>query len=881
MAFSIRRREEKRTKEDVGLLDTGLLQELQDHFCDANNLYLACLSKKHGVITKAYGSREELQYIHSKVDMDMHVQLLNHILNSNIESVVEMNCNQNITRMCGVAVRVHGEIVAIWIVIGIMEGAEGVPEYMQCTTLDRFYKSIEFLETLSKQLFTVKREEQLAQEAFMVSRASESKMEAQLRRNEVMTSVVKMLESEEEFTRIVGDILSNVSEYMQVSNASLLREVGSVGDSVDMICEYAKYSDDAVEDSFKNVGKRLLPFFNGKPYMISSNSMMPEEFHAFFDRYKLKAGVFLPIEISGKSSMYLCFWEKNRERIWDVSDIKFLNDVKRIIQSILSKRIAKNSLASSYASLEAILENVGCGIYVKDPISDNVIYNNQKFEDSFKELLDKYGIDQYIDTTFEEESGYQEVFFKDEQKWFEFVCNRIKWVDGRNIELCAIFDITEKKNYQSKAEKQANYDSLTGVYNRIRCEKDLEKHIRTTVEGGTEGAFLFLDLDDFKHINDGLGHHYGDILLQNIAKQLQNIPSIADNCYRVGGDEFAVIVDSNHYPMLYKVLEDIKALFAKPWMLKGTEYYCTMSMSVVRFPSEGDSFEALIKKADAALSDAKEAGKNRIIFYDENVTTDSYKRLDMEKHMRNAIRNHIEEFEVYYQPVTDVSTEENRCVGAEALVRWNSSEIGFVSPGDFIPLAEYLGLIIPIGEHILREACKRCKYWNDMGQPDYTVNVNLSMIQLQQPDIVDVIRNAIMDTGIIPEHLHLEVTEGLAASDMNRMKKVLAQIKKLGVKIALDDFGTGYSSLSYIREMPLDIIKIDRSFINDLAKDDFSKAFVRMIVELASTIGVITCVEGAEELAQVELLRGLNVQLIQGYYFGKPTPAKEFEEKYL
>lgn len=881
MAFAIKRREGKKTKDDFGILDAKLMQELQDHFCDANNLYLACLSVKYGVVTKAYGSKEELAYIHSKVNMDMHVALLNQLMNSNIESVVEMNCEQTVTKMCGVAIRIRGEIEAIWIVIGIMEDAkEEIPAYMQCTTEERFYKSIEFLETLSKQLFAVKMDEQMAQEAFMASRASENKMEAELHRSEVMTSIVKMLESENDFTAIANEILETVVEYLDITDGALLRE-NAKGDMVDLVCEYSKDKEISVFEQSQGMAKSLLPFFNGKPYMISSNSMMPEEFHLFFDRTRIQAGVFLPITINEKNSMYLCFWEKHHDRVWDVTEIKFMNDVKRIIQSILIKRIAKNSLATSYASLEAILENVGCGIYVRNPLNNQVLYVNQMFTDSFKDVLDEKGIDYYIQSTMDSKGRYKEFHFEKKRLWIDFRCTHIQWIDGKQVELCTVFDVSDVKAYEKKIEKQASHDLLTGLFNRIRCEQDVEQGIESALETGTEGAILYLDLDDFKHINDGLGHHYGDALLQSIAKELISIPSLERSCYRVGGDEFAIIVHPHHYPMLYMIIEDIKAVFAKPWMLKGTEYYCTMSMSVVRFPTDGDSFEELIKKADAALFDAKSTGKNRVIYYDEEIDTGSYKRLDLEKNMRNAVRSCVEEFEVFYQPVTDVSKDENRCIGAEALVRWNSSELGYVSPGDFIPLAEYLGLINPIGEYVLRQACERCKFWNDMGQPDFSVNVNLSVIQLLQPDIVDVIRQAIEDTGIIPDHLHLEVTEGLAVNDMSRMKQILADIKALGVKVALDDFGTGYSSLNHIREMPIDIIKIDRCFILDLGKDNFSDAFVKMVTELAGAIGVTTCVEGVELEEQVQILKKINVQLIQGYYFGKPMRVEEFEAKYL
>ncbi len=881
MAFSIKTREEKKAKIDFGLVDPALMQDLQDHFCDAHNLYLACLSKKHGVITKAYGSREELSYIHSKVDMDMHVSLLNRLINSNLESVIEMNCNQGLTKMCGVAVRVNGDIAAIWIAIGLMEGTdEDIPPYMKCTTEERFYKSIEFLEIISKQIFAVKQEEHLAQEAFVVSRASENKMEEELRRNGVLTSIVKMLESENEFTKIVDDILKNVGEHLHVSNCALMRETAN-GDLVDMICEYAETEEDSVIESSQNIKKRDLPFFSGKPYMISANSMMPEDFRVFFERAKLRAGVFLPIVINSKASMYLAFWEKKQDKIWDVNDIKFLNDVKRIVQSILVKRIAKNSLASSYASLEAILENVGCGIYVRDPKTTQVLYTNKKYTVAFSAAFEEESVDTYISEVIESQEQYQEFYFEKLEKWFAFQCTQINWVDGREVELCAIFDVSAKRFYQKKMEKQASHDLLTGLYNRIRCEQDLERCVKNTLDLGMEGAILYIDLDDFKHINDGLGHQYGDALLQSIAKHLTQIPSVEDNCYRVGGDEFLIIVHHHHYPMLYKIIEEIKELFAKPWLLKGTEYYCTMSMSVVRFPNEGERFDELIKKADAALFNAKSAGKNRVFFYDENHDTGSYKRLDLEKNMRNATQSRMEEFEVFYQPIVDVGMEGTPCIGAEALVRWNSAELGYVSPGDFIPLAEYLGLINPIGTHVLREACKRCKYWNDMGQPDFSVNVNLSVVQLLQADIVEVIAKVIRETGIVPEHLHLEVTEGLAINDMERMKQILADIKRLGVKVALDDFGTGYSSLNHIREMPIDIIKIDRCFIEDIEKDDFAKSFVKIVTELANVIGVRTCIEGVEMQEQVDILRELNVHMIQGYFFGKPMPVTEFEEKYL
>lgn len=883
MAFAIKEKEESGQNPDMELLDASLMQNLQDRFCDANNVYLVCLSKKRGVITKAYGSREELAYIHGLVDMDKHILLMNKLTDNGIESVLEEDCGKDFVKMCGVSIKISGQTAATWIVIGVMEHAnEEVPDYIMRTTPERYYKSLEFLETLSRQMFAVKMEELLAQEAFLKSRESETQMEAELHRNEVMTSVVKMLESENSFDKIVDDILEEACGYLEVSAGALLRR-GKAGQSVEMLCEYTLPETEPAITRWADTPMDEVPFFNGKPYMISTNTMMPEDFRRFFEREELRAGIFLPIEVNGSAEMYLCFVEKRTERNWNMGDIKFVNDVKRVIQSILVKRIAKNSLASSYASLKAILENMGCGIYVKDPVSEQILYANQRLQEFLPAGAGTEVLEEYLKGA--EEGGtdgcFREIYLEGEKRWFDYHRTDINWVDGRNVYLYTLYEVTDKKLYQQKIERQANNDFLTGLYNRMRCEQDLQHYIEQTKETGGEGALLYIDLDDFKHINDGLGHQYGDILLKNISDSLKQIPGVENNCYRMGGDEFIIILTHHQIMRLQQILEEIRTLFSRPWMLKGTDYYCTMSMGVVRFPTDGDTVEELIKKADIALYAAKCSGKNRVEFYDENVESTSFKRLDMEKNMRNATRNAFTEFEVVYQPIVDVTKEDSPCVGAEALIRWNSGELGLISPTDFIPLAEYLGLINPIGDYVLKEACKRCKYWNDMGHPEYKVNVNLSVVQLLQNDIVDKVRAAIRETGITPQNLTLEVTESLAINDMSRMKMILADIRALGVRVALDDFGTGYSSLNHIREMPIDVIKIDRCFIIDIGKDEFSAAFVKMVAELAGAIGVKVCVEGVETAEQLAALKQTRIQLIQGYYFGKPLHKEEFEQKYL
>ena len=873
-------------KYDNGLIDSAMLQQLQDQFCRANNLYLVCLGREEGVITKAYGSREELSFLHSLVDKQAYMSLIMRAEHDWIETMLEQQVGQACIKMCSIATRLEEKVEVIWVVIGILRDAvpEGVelPEYMMTTTEKSFYASTEFLASLSAQLFEVKINQLIAQDAMKKSLESENEMKHQLHRSQAMTEVVRMLESDEGFSELTVDILRETCESLDLSGGFLIRE-NVDHKTTDMICEYVKNKEDSLISGFQKKEKVQLPFFNGKPYMISSDSMMPEAFERFFRENDLSAAVFQPLEVSDHLLMYVGFFEKEAFRVWESDDIKFISGVKRVIQSILLKRIAKNSLASSYASLEAILENAGCGIYVVDYHTRSILYTNQKLKDLFSRTIKAGKLEEIVFAEEEEKKThyYDEVYFVEEERWLDVHKTEIDWVDGRKVGLCTLYDITDKKLYQKKIENQANNDFLTGLYNRMRCEQDLGRYIAKAQAVNCEGALLYIDLDDFKHINDGLGHQYGDVLLKAISHSLQRIEGIENSCYRMGGDEFIVIISEAVYPQMERILRDIDSIFSKPWFLKGEDYYCTMSMGIACFPSDGNSVDDLIRKADMALMTAKRRGKNCVEYYNDKDQASTYRRLDMEKNMRTAAMNACKEFEVYYQPIVNAQEDGTPCCGAEALVRWNSSVLGFVSPEDFIPLAEYLGLINPIGEFVLQEAAKRCKYWNDMGHPNYKVNVNLSVVQLLQNDIIKKIKKVIDDTRINPRNLTLEVTESLAINDMEHMKRILSEIKALGVKVALDDFGTGYSSLNHIREMPIDVIKIDRCFIEHLGEDDFSDAFVKMVNELANTIGVKVCVEGVETKKQLDVACDMKVCMIQGYYFGKPMQIEDFEKKYL
>ncbi len=867
------------------LIDTELLEKLQKHFCRANDVYLACMDRERNVLTSHYGSEEEQAFLKQYYPKDIEERLFQAVTMSQVETIVEVDLDVPFLKLCAIINRINGSVAIIWVVAAVLE--EKIPEELEVpacvcrTTENYFYRSMAFLEALSRQIFILKAHELHAQNAMEQALAAEDRYKLQLQRSEAMAAVVRMMESEEPFAQIADRAVKEVCEVLGIQGGCLLHKAAD-GKEIEVLCEYSAEKSWSLGEKLQGKLVAKLPFFDGKPYMLSSDSMMREDLENFFIRYHLAAGIFQPIEIAGQNDMYLCFYEFEKERTWNMEDIKFINDVKRVIQGIQERRVAKESLDDSYSSLEAILENVGCAIYVMDFAKKEVLYMNQ----TLRQMVAKEGdIDSVMHSFFAVENiegvfASKEIHWKKHNMWLDMNQVEITWIDGRRVSLGTIYDITDKKLYQKKIEHQVNNDNLTGLYNRMRCEQDLESYIKAAEKNGSEGAYLCIDLDDFQNINDGLGHQYGDMLLKAIAHNLPRIEGIENNCYRISGDEFAVIVHGEMYKELSRICKELREIFERPWFLKNEDYYCTMSMGVVCFPTDGNNVDELTRKVGLALQTAKKKGKNCVEFYNDKVEDSSIYRIDLEQNMRRATLNSCNEFEVYYQPIIS-HKEGSPCCGAEALLRWNSTELGFLPPSDFIPLAEYLGLINPIGEHVLYEAIKRCKYWNDCGHPDYKVNINISVIQLLQPDFVAKVKQILDRVKINPKNVTLEVTESLAINDMDRMKKVLKALKALGVCIALDDFGTGYSSLNHIHDMPIDIIKIDKCFVDNLSEDEFAGAFVKMVSELAKTIGVSVCVEGVEQRKQLEVLKDMRVDMIQGYYYGKPMPVKEFEKIYL
>ena len=854
------------------LIDPRRLQHLQNEFCKVTGVAAVCLDSENQVVTEPYvdktWKRLDGEDPISTEYRRKAAQALDRVQDGSLEEQVVEELPDG-GHVAAVAVSVENNTILYW----------QVYDLKKIDTIS-FYQILDLLRDTSVDIYRDRMSCFSAEAESRRSRSAEEEMSRNLHTIEATTEIVQLLDSDEQIELAMNKWLKILSEHIRVDTADIF-QLHSDTDTMNVVCEWRAPGQISYFDKINGV--EVYSFLHAEKPLVVSTDSLGNAGSKEIEEIGMKAVMIFPILKQESGNMVLSLNHRTQGHVWSMAEIKFTADAVKILQSILTRRIQKNSLAGSYAALEEILDNVGCAIYVTDQTTGRMLFANQILKNTFaKELLD-HNFDALLQSSVRKEKtkSVSVVYHAEKETWYDLLCKEIAWVDGKKANLYSLYDITDKKLYQRRIEQQAYTDFLTGLYNRMCCERDLARQIDQAKKIGGKGALLYLDLDDFKHINDGLGHQYGDVLLKSISHALKRINGIENTCYRMGGDEFVIIIPPDSYPRFGNIVEDIKKIFSKPWFLKDADYYCTMSMGIVTFPDAGDSVTDLIKKADIAMYEAKKTGKNRVETYREGNDSVSGRRLDMEKNMRDATVEGYREFEVYYQPIIDIQGGKDVCAGAEALIRWNSAKLGFISPAEFIPLAEYLGLINPIGNYVLTEACTRCKRWNESGYPNYKVNVNLSVVQLLQPDIVETVEKALADTGLSPKNLTLEVTESLAINDMERMKEILNRIKSLGVSLALDDFGTGYSSLNHIREIPIDVIKVDQSFVKDLAEDAYSQSFIKMVAELAETIGVSVCVEGIETPEQFRVLQGMKVKYIQGYYFDRPLERHAFEAKYV
>lgn len=462
-------------------------------------------------------------------------------------------------------------------------------------------------------------------------------------------------------------------------------------------------------------------------------------------------------------------------------------------------------------------------------------------------------------------------------------------LDGEQVLLEAVIDITERKMAEDQIRFLAYYDNLTRLPNRAFSTELLNRALTCAERYNTVMATLFVDLDAFKRINDTLGHSIGDELLKAVAERLLNSvrksdyvsrskkeaddnDEVSNTVSRLGGDEFIVILtemshDYDGGTVANRILHDL----AEPFMLDGHEVFISASIGISLYPTDGRDVEALLKNADIAMYHAKEQGKNNFQFYDESMNAMALKRLRLENELRKALEHN--EFQLYFQP--KVRVENKELIGVEALLRWNHPEHGLLPPSEFISLAEETGLIAPIGEWVLRTACEQAKAWQVDGLQPLTISVNISQRQFEQHLFLESVLDILKNAHLSPHFLELEITESLIMHDPEKIIAMLGELKATGIMISIDDFGTGYSSLEYLRKLPLDALKIDRSFITHAVTNGDDAAIARAVIAMAHTLNLKVIAEGVENSAQLEFLRELDCDEAQGFLFGRPVPANE------
>lgn len=486
------------------------------------------------------------------------------------------------------------------------------------------------------------------------------------------------------------------------------------------------------------------------------------------------------------------------------------------------------------------------------------------------------------------------------QKMFELIDNQGKWqgeiwnrrkngeiylqqlsiipIYDEKDEIClyvGLFtDLTKSINNSQQIQNHAYYDMLTNLPNRILLHDRLTFMVNHAKRNKQNMAILLMDLNRFKLINDTLGFSAGDSLLQTIANRLKSCLRDVDGVFRLGDDEFAILLEEIAQPQdAARVAKRLLAVSSLPFQFYDHELYVTVSIGISIFPTDGEDVEVLLKNAEAAMNRAKELGINNYQHYMPTMNARAFEQLTLEHNLRKALKK--DQFLVYYQPQIDMRTQ--KIIGAEALVRWQHPELGMISPAQFIPIAEETGLILPLGEWVLRTACQQAKNWYDQLGTRFIISVNLSTRQFQQQDLVSTVDRSLQDTKLPPELLELEITETLGMKNPELTLKTLHELKSMGIHIAIDDFGTGYSSLSYLKRFPIDTLKIDRSFVSDINGDSNDGAIVVAVIALAHSLKLKVIAEGVETSEQADYLLDHGCERIQGYIFSPPVPAQDFE----
>jgi diguanylate cyclase (GGDEF)-like protein/PAS domain S-box-containing protein len=557
----------------------------------------------------------------------------------------------------------------------------------------------------------------------------------------------------------------------------------------------------------------------------------------------------------------------------------------------MARRVAEDKLRASERNLTVITENAPSIIWMVD-IKGIITYANRGMADRKREDVIGSTIAEWVceehrgrvaealgDVFDSGRSGRCEFMGQAggaDRRWYSVRTAPVFVDDGRIVGAVIITnDVTDRKAAEAQVEFLAHHDALTNLPNRVLGKLRFDQAIAQAAHAGSKAALLFFDLDNFKRVNDSLGHTAGDSLLKAVSVRLLDCVRGTDLVIRQGGDEFIILLtniedvdDVSH--VANKILETLQP----PFDIDGELVSSSASLGAVIYPEDGSTFDELFKKADTAARFAKEAGRNTYRFFAEQMNANAHEYLRIRTGLRQALER--DEFVLHYQP--QIAVGSGRVIGAEALIRWNHPDLGLLAPGRFITIAEDSGLIVPIGEWVLGEACRQCAAWQADGLPRITVAVNLSAVQFKRGDLLEVETRVLRQSAVDPTCLELEMTESALVKDSATVMKTVERLKALGVMFSIDDFGTGYSSLAYLKQFKVDKLKIDQSFVREITHSASDAAIVRAIVEMARCLGLKTVAEGIESEEVLDCLRLCGCDEAQGYHLGRPMPAEAFAE---
>lgn len=581
-----------------------------------------------------------------------------------------------------------------------------------------------------------------------------------------------------------------------------------------------------------------------------------------------------------------------------------------IIHDISERKRAGARMVEQKAFVESLMQNNAVPTFVLDPEHSVMLWNRaceeltgikaeamlgkaepwKAFYNHKRPVLADIVIDGSMEQTPEHYTAFGKSSFTPEglqaEGWYDELSGRKRYISSnaapvRNDrgELLAVIetleDMTERQQYEEQLEYQANHDGLTNLPNRNLLVDRIHQALHIAQRNHQEVAVIFIGLDHFKFINNSLGYDVGDVLLKIVAERLTHCVRSGDTVARQEGDKFVVVISGLAVAdYVSQIVDKIRESISEQFKINEHEFVVTCSIGISIFPKDGEDVQTLLKNADVAMYRAKEQGYNTYQFYTSEMNARSLARVTMAKHLRRALERN--ELLLHYQPKVHLLS--GQLTGVEALVRWQSPELGMVSPASFIPVAEETGLIEPIGEWVIRTACAQNKAWQDANFPPLTVAVNLSARQFRQKNMVSIISQVLQETGLDPRYLELEITESLVMHNVEWVTDMLKKLKDMGIWLAMDDFGTGYSSLSYLKRFPFDKLKIDQSFVRDITFDPDSAAIARTVIAMAHSLHLKVIAEGVETVGQLNYLRAHDCDEMQGYYFSRPVPAADFEQ---